>query len=64
MNKTLTITEFSKLVGIDYGVGSALIKFLVIKGLAKEVGKIKSETGKGKPSSQFEISNHISLDLF
>ncbi len=64
MTKQVTIKEFASIQEIDYLTASALIKWFVHIGAAKEVGKKAQETGRGKPSVIYEIDNEISLCLW
>jgi hypothetical protein len=62
MNK-FTIKQFSEKIGQDYMVTSNLVKFMVNKGLAKEVGKVVAEGQRGKSPSIFEIPDKLEISF-
>jgi predicted transcriptional regulator len=59
----LTIKQLAEKTGQDYLVVTGVVKFLVSKGLAKEVDKVKAEGGKGKPSIVYEIPEKAELSF-
>lgn len=62
MNKTLTIKQLAEAIQEDYLVTSALVKFLVNKGIVKEVGKeTRPEGARGKPGLLYEVPNEVEL---
>ena len=56
-SRNLTVKQLAELIGEDYIVATAFMKVLVKVGAAKEVGKQSS--GRGKPSSIFEVQNEF-----
>lgn len=59
-----TIKELANSLDIEYPQASALTKFLVLKGEAKDTGKkIKTSTGKGRASSVFEYPEEATVKL-
>lgn len=59
----LTAKELSDRLGVDYVVVSSVLRFLVQKGYAAEVGSQKSPSGKGKPSIVYEVPESVTLNL-
>ncbi len=60
----VTAIQLAERLGVDYVVASSLLKLMVSRGEAKEVGKIKTSlTGKGKPSTVYEIPGEFKLSL-
>lgn len=60
----VTAIQLAQRLGVDYVVAASLLKLLVSKGLAREAGKIKTSlTGKGKPSTLYEIPGEFTLSL-
>lgn len=60
----VTAIQLAERLGVDYVVASSLLKLMVSRGAAKEVGKIKTSlTGKGKPSTVYEIPSEFTLSL-
>lgn len=60
----VTAIQLAQRLGVDYVVAASLLKLLVSKGLAREAGKIKTSlTGKGKPSTLYEIPGKFTLSL-
>lgn len=49
---------------IDYLMTSSLVKFLVLIGAAKAVGKKSADGGRGKPSIIYEIDNEFDIVLW
>jgi predicted transcriptional regulator len=61
---TLTVKQLSEKLGQDYLVTSNLVKFLVAKGLVKQVGKVQVEGKKGKPSFNYEFPEKVEISLW
>lgn len=60
----VTAIQLAERLGVDYVVASSLLKLMVSRGVAREVGKIKTSlTGKGKPSTVYEIPGEFTLSL-
>ena len=59
----VTVNDLAKRLGVDYPVASALLKLMVNEGAASEVGKRPNSTGKGKPSTIFEIPESFTIDF-
>lgn len=60
----VTAIQLAQRLGVDYVVAASLLKLMVSKGVAKEAGKIKTSlTGKGKPSTLYEIPSEFTLSL-
>lgn len=47
----------------DYQSIQGLLKLMESKGMAKQVGKEPTKTGKGKPSIIWELPNTLTLTL-
>jgi|SaaInlV_165m_DNA_1040744.scaffolds.fasta_scaffold37171_2 hypothetical protein len=61
----LTVAEFREINGLKSQVeANSVMNFLKTKGLAVVVGKRKTASGKGKPSTIFEIPQDVTLSLF
>jgi hypothetical protein len=61
----LTVAEFREINGLKSQVeANSVMNFLKAKGLAVVVGKRKTASGKGKPSTIFEIPQDVTLSLF
>ena len=52
-----TIKEFAEANGVDVMLAGGFLRFLEAKGLTKIVEHRKSESGKGKPSGVYEVSD-------
>lgn len=48
-----TITEFAEMTKVEYQDAAGMYRFLREIGVAKDVGKRKTATGRGKPSTIF-----------
>jgi len=59
----VSVNQLAKRMGIDYVLASSILKLSLLMGFGKEVGKIKSITGKGKASTVYEVPDHITIDL-
>jgi len=60
----VTAIQLAQRLGVDYVVAASLLKLMVSKGVAKEVGKVKTSlSGKGKPSTVYEIPGEFTLSL-
>lgn len=59
----LTATELAELLGTDYLTANTLAKFMVSRGAAKEVEKRKSGSGKGKPSTVYELPESFTVEI-
>ena len=60
----VTVIQLAERLDVDYVVAASLLKLMVSRGVAKEAGKIKtSATGKGKPSTLYEIPGEFKLSL-
>lgn len=58
-----TVGDLAESLGIDYAAAAAIVKIATAKGLAKEVGKRPTATGKGKPATIYELPHTITLTL-
>lgn len=54
-----TIKEFAEANGVDTGIAGGFLRFLEAKGMARIVEQRKSDSGKGKPSGVYEVSDEI-----
>jgi len=52
-----TIKEFAESQGVDVILTGGFLRFLEAKGMTKIVDHRKSESGKGKPSGVYEVSD-------
>ena len=57
---TGTIQELADRLGVEYADAAGLLKFLRVKGIAKEVGK--RPTGK-RPQLVFEVPETVTLTV-
>jgi hypothetical protein len=62
-----TVSDFQKMFGLehkdDYATVNGLLKFLEKNGLAKVAGSRRSESGKGKPATIWEISKSFNVNV-
>ena len=58
-----TIGDLEKRLGVEYATASAIVKLMVAQGAGKEVGKRPAVTGKGKPSTIYELNDTFVLSL-
>jgi len=58
-----TIGDLQQRLGVDYVTASSLVKLMVSQGQGKEAGKRATATGKGKPSTIYELSEKFELSL-
>lgn len=56
-------TEIAKKLGVEYLVAHSLLTFLEQRGLAKIVEKVKSPSGRGKPTNIWEFENELTIKL-
>lgn len=60
----VTANQLAKQMGVEYVVAASLLKLAVSTGQGKEVGKVKTSlTGKGKPSTVYEIPETLTISL-
>lgn len=59
----MTTNEFAALHGVDYAIAAGTLKFLLAKGIVTEAGNRPSATGKGKPSTLYNIPATWSVEL-
>lgn len=59
---TLTVNEFAASMNVDYGTANSLLKFLVSRNLAKELGK-RAAASRGKPSTIYEVPEQVTLNF-
>lgn len=60
----VTAGELADRLGVEYATATAVIKLMVMTKQAKELGKRPSRTGKGKPSTVYELQTEVfSLNL-
>ncbi len=58
-----TVKELAEKLGVEYPTAAAIIKLMMKQGVCKEVEKRASETGKGKPSSVYEVPAEFTIKL-
>lgn len=65
MSQKCTIKVLADQLDVDYPVAAGLVKLLVAKGIATVSGKqpAASASGKGKPSTIYEIPDQFTLSL-
>jgi len=62
--RKVTVNQLAAQLGVEYVVAASLLKLLVSQGAATEAGKIKTSlSGKGKPSTVYEIPDTFTLNL-
>lgn len=61
----VTVKQLAARLNVEYPTAAALIKLMIAKGVAKEVGKQASvsTTGKGKPSTIYEVPQEFTVSL-
>lgn len=59
----LTVNEVAQKLGVEYITATAIVKLMVTQGAAKEVGKRPTATGKGKPSTMYEVPDTFTITL-
>lgn len=58
-----TAKQFAKKLNTDYLSATHLLKMAVKTGQAREVAKLKSLTGKGKPSTVYEVMDVLTFNI-
>lgn len=58
-----TVKDFQTMFNVDAAITNGFIKFLEATGAAKNVGQQKSPSGKGKPSTVWEIPKVFAVNL-
>lgn len=53
--------EFAERHGVEYVVAQNTLKFLVAKGIAKELEPLKIAGKKGKPTNIYEVPTEVEL---
>jgi hypothetical protein len=64
--RRITVKQLANELGVEYADAAGLIRLMVAKGVAKEVGKQVNTTAQGKvckPSTVYEIPTSYTLDL-
>ena len=64
MKETLTVTQLSAKMGVDYLTAHSLIKVMLAQGLTKATGKVNMLGKRGKPSSLYDIPSKVTFSLF
>jgi predicted ArsR family transcriptional regulator len=59
----LNTKQIADRLGVSYVVAAGLVKHLVAAGKATLVEKIKAESGLGKPTRVYELSDSTTLDF-
>lgn len=61
----MTVNQLADILGVEYVVASSFIKLLEVKGLATAVGKQKPKntTGRGKPSTIYDIPQVVEIKI-
>lgn len=59
----LNTKDVADRLGVSYVVAAGLVKHLVTAGKATLAEKVKAESGLGKPTRVYEISDSVSLDF-
>lgn len=60
----VTATELAEKMGVEYAVAANFLKLLVAQNVAKEVEKRRTASGKGKPSTVYELpSDSVTVTL-
>ena len=59
----LNTKEVADRLGVSYVVAAGLVKHLVSAGKATLADKVKAESGLGKPTRIYEISDSVGLDF-
>ena len=59
----MTIGDIEKKLKIEYATASALVKLMEMTGAAHAVGKRPPLSGKGKPSTIYEVPTTFSINL-
>lgn len=61
----MTVNQLADILGVEYAIASSFIKLLELRGLATAVGKQKpfSASGRGKPSTIFEIPRSVEISI-
>ncbi len=58
-----SVKEFGTKYGVDYATAQGFIKFLLAHGLARQAGFRKNVTGKGKPTTVYELPGDVTIKL-
>lgn len=59
----VTVGDLQENLGVEYATANAVIQLLVSQGLGSKVGQRKTSTGKGKPSTVYELPTTFTLSL-
>lgn len=61
----MTVNQLADILGVEYAIASSFIKLLELRGLATAVGKQKPKntTGRGKPSTIFDIPKSVEIKI-
>jgi predicted ArsR family transcriptional regulator len=59
----LTTADVARNLGVSYVVAAGIVKHLVDSGKANLVDKIRHESGKGKPTRVYEVSDSVALNF-
>lgn len=65
MNNTIqtTIGDLATKLKVEYITAASIIKVMEAQGKAKKIGSKPTATGKGKPSSVYELESVLTLQL-
>jgi hypothetical protein len=58
-----TVGDLAVRLGVEYPAATAIVKLMLLKGFAKEVGKRPTAKGKGKPATIYELQESFTLNL-
>lgn len=59
----VTVNDLAHNINVEYPTAMALIKLMEAQGVAKVSGKRPTLTGKGKPSTIYEIPEKFEIDF-
>lgn len=59
----ITVNALAKKLDVDYATAGALVKLMEAQGVCKKVGQQPAASGKGKPSTIYEIPATYTIDF-
>lgn len=59
----ITVKALASKLDVDYATAGALVKLMEAQGVAKKVGQQPAASGKGKPSTIYEIPPTWTIDF-
>lgn len=58
-----TTAQLAAHLDVEYAIASALIKLIVKSGKGRELRKVPQPSGKGKPSTVYQLPESFTIEL-